>query len=331
MASRRFDEFRLGRVLGVGTVGTIYEAFDSVNSTKVALKCLLATVSSDPIIQARFAREMQILEKLSHPNIVRYYGGGKHQGQLFYAMELLNGGSLKDSLVRGGVFSWLEVATCGVQICSALQYAHNHGIIHRDLKPSNLLFDRDGSLKLVDFGTARDTHEADITSKQLTVGSHVYISPEQITGKDSLTGKTDLYSLGVVMFELLTGRPPFVGNNFAQLFQQHLSAAPPTILELAPQTPPELERIVLQLLAKEAVDRPFNARAVQGVLLGLLNRELHEEPNREDVPASAAVEVGLQTLQLRLQSTTRDVSWVTLAGLGIALAAFVSAAWYLAR
>ena len=102
MVKRSFDEFELGRVLGVGTVGTIHEAYDTVNDVHVALKCLLPTVSSDQLIQARFAREMAILEKLSHANIVKYYGGGKHEAQLFFAMELLTGGSLKDALVRGG-------------------------------------------------------------------------------------------------------------------------------------------------------------------------------------------------------------------------------------
>ena len=328
MARRSFDKFRLGCVLGVGTVGTIYEAYDRVNSVTVALKCLLETVSSDQLVQARFAREMVILEKLSHPNIVKYYGGGKHGGQLFYAMELLNGGSLKDGLTRSGVFSWIEVATCGIQICSALQYAHNHGIIHRDLKPSNLLFDTDACLKLDDFGIARDTHEADITSKGLTVGSYAYMSPEQITGKDSVTGHTDLYSLGAVMFELLTGRPPFVGDNFAQLFRQHLSTSPPPILDLAPDTPPELERLVLGLLAKRPEDRPFNARAVQGVLMGLLNQKLSRESATDDVSASHAIDVGRQALLRRLQTPRRQVSCATLAGLGIALTAFVGAAWY---
>ena len=332
MTNRDFDDFELGRVLGVGTVGTIYEAYDKANSVPVALKCLLATVSSDQIIQARFAREMIILEKLFHPNIVKYFSGGKHGGQLFYAMELLDGGSLKEALSRTGAFSWIEVATCGIQICSALQHAHNHGIIHRDLKPSNLLFDQDGCLKLVDFGIARDTHEADITSKGLTVGSHTYISPEQITGKNVITGHTDLYSLGVVLFELLTGRPPFEGENFAQLFQQHLTTPPPTIVDLAPRTPVELERLVLQLLAKVPEDRPFNARAVQGELLALINPQIQgdvsADVSADDVSATEAMDYGRQALKRRLEVSTRDVSWATLAGIGIALAAFVGAAWY---
>lgn len=328
MPRRSLDEFELGKVLGVGTVGTIYEAEDKRNGLKVALKILLPTVSRDELIQARFVREMVILEKLSHRHIVKYFGGGRSGEQLFFAMELLTGGSLKEELSRGGPFSWIEAATCGAQICSALQYAHNHGIIHRDLKPSNLLFDQEGHLKLVDFGIARDTHEADITAKGLTVGSYAYMSPEQITAEDSITGQTDLYSLGSLMFELLTGGPPFAGDNFAQLFQQHLTKPPPPISDRAPNTPPELERVVLQLLAKKPQDRPFNARAVQGELLRLLHEELGGESSSDDVPAARAMDLGRQALARRLQSSPHDVSWLTLGGIAAAVCAVVWAAWY---
>lgn len=328
MPRRNFEEFELGHVLGVGTVGTIYEAFDTVNSSRVALKCLSTAVSRDALIEARFAREMVILDKLSHPNIVKYYGGGKHDEQLFFAMELLTGGSLKQAIERSGSFTWLEVATCGVQICSALQYAHNHGIIHRDLKPSNLLFDDTGTLKLVDFGIARDTHEADLTSSGLTVGSQLYMSPEQISGSENITGKTDLYSLGVVMYELMTGRPPFRGENFAQLFQQHLTKPPQPPSQLAPQVPPALDRMIMQLLAKAPDDRPFNARAIQGELLELMNQQVLGESSGADVSASDVVTLGRKALVERLQVPDHNVSWTLLGAIGIGLATFVGAAWY---
>ena len=327
-AKRHLDEFNLGLVIGAGTAGTIYKAVDEKNDEQVAVKILLPTVSSEEIVQTRFAREMVILEKLSHPNIVRYYGGGKSDNQLFFAMELLTAGSLKDELVRGGAFSWVEAVTCGAQICSALQHAHNHGIIHRDLKPSNLLFDNEGHLKLVDFGIARDTHEADITNKGLTVGSHSYMSPEQITGEETITGQTDLYSFGILMYEMLTGQPPFQGDNFAQLFQQHLNASPQPLRELAPGTPAELEQLVEQLLAKRPEDRPFNARAVQGTLLRLLDDQFHGEVNIKDVPASAAMDLGRRALKRRLEMRPRDVSWMLLGGLTAGVCVLAWAAWY---
>ncbi len=327
MAKRRIEEFELGRVLGVGTAGTIYEAWDKTNESKVAVKILLATVSADKIVAARFEREMVILEKLSHPNIVKYHGGGRSDGQLFFAIELLSGGTLKDELSRGGAFNWVEAATCGAQICSALHHAHNHGIIHRDLKPSNLMFDNDGNLKLLDFGIARDTHEADITSKGLTVGSYAYMSPEQITGEGTITGQADLYSFGAVFYEILTARPPFAGDNFAQLFQQHLTKTPEPIRHIAPKCPESLEKIVTQCLAKSPEERPFNARAVQGELLGLLDQEFKVDTSG-DVPAAKAIDLGRAVLVRRLRDRSREVSWVALGGIGVAACLLVWAAWF---
>ena len=133
MRIRRIEEFELGDTLGVGTVGTIYRAHDRVNDCEVAVKLLLPAVSGDELIKARFGREMIILEQLSHPNIVQCYGGGRVDNQLFYAMELVEGGTLKEVLQQTGRLTWREAATCAIQICSALQHAHNHGIIHRDL------------------------------------------------------------------------------------------------------------------------------------------------------------------------------------------------------
>ncbi|MCA9121283.1 MAG: serine/threonine protein kinase [Planctomycetaceae bacterium] len=327
MARRRLEEFELGRVLGVGTAGTIYEAFDKVVGAKVALKILLPTVSADKIVLARFEREMVILEKLSHPNIVRYHGGGRSGEQLFFAIELLNGGTLKDELARGGAFTWVEAATCGAQICSALQHAHNHGIIHRDLKPSNLMFDDDGNLKLLDFGIARDTHEADITSKGLTVGSYAYMSPEQITGDSTITGQADLYSFGAVLYEMLTNRPPFAGDNFAQIFKQHLTQQPVPIRHFAPRCPEAMERITLQCLSKKPEQRPFNARTVQGTLLSLLDEELKSDTS-QDVAAAKAIDLGRAVLVQRLRDRSREVSWVALGGVGLAACVFAWAAWY---
>ena len=138
MAKIRFEEFEDIEQIGNGTVGTVYRAVRKPTGQTVALKLLLPAASHDKQISARFEREMVILERLNHPNIVNYYGGGIHDGQLFYAMELVEGGSLRDVLTRNGNITWDEAVECGWQVCSALQHAHNHGVIHRDLKPANL-------------------------------------------------------------------------------------------------------------------------------------------------------------------------------------------------
>ena len=220
-----FDAIELGRPLGVGTVGEVYAGKLKSGGQEVAVKILLHGVSQDALVRARFEREMLILEKLNHPNIIRYFGGGDHAGRLFYAMEMVSGGTVKDLLERFQRLSWREVASIARQVCSALQHAHNHGIIHRDLKPGNLFLDHEGHIKLGDFGIARDTHSADLTHQGLTVGTHAYMSPEQIVGAENISGKADLYSLGCVLFELLTGQKPFTGTNFADNFDKTFAMA----------------------------------------------------------------------------------------------------------
>ena len=217
------------------------------------------------------------MERLNHPHIVRHYGGGVMDGQYFYAMQLLDNGTLKDMLAQRGRLPWPQVAAFADQIASALQHAHNHGIIHRDLKPSNLFFTGEGDIVLGDFGIARDTHGADITADRITVGTYAYMSPEQICADHNITGSADLYSLGCVMYEMLTGDPPFVGANFAQIWDQHLHSEPNGIRAQGIDCPEWLEELVMQLLAKDPHRRPFNARAVQGILREHLQDEFGAE------------------------------------------------------
>jgi eukaryotic-like serine/threonine-protein kinase len=200
--------FRLGAPLGVGTVGTVYRAESDDLDTPAAVKILHPNIAHDEQIVDRFQREIVIMERLNHPHIVRHYGGGLIDGQYFYAMQLLDHGSLKDRLRQHGPLSWPQAAAYAAQIASALQHAHNHGIIHRDLKPSNLFFAGDGRLVLGDFGIAHDIHDTDITADGITVGTYAYMSPEQICADREITGKADLYSLGCVLYEMLSGKPP---------------------------------------------------------------------------------------------------------------------------
>ncbi len=268
MFSAQIDDYEVGEVVGVGTVGTIYSAIDRRSGERVAIKKLHPVVCQDPLIRARFQREVTILERLHHPNIVRSFGGGNDNGQLFYVMEFVDGGTVKNLLQTKGAFRWPIVVEIARQVCSALQFAHNHGVIHRDLKPGNLFLTREAEVKLGDFGIARDLRGTDITSSGMTVGTHAYMAPEQITG-EAVSGKADLYSLGCCLFEMLVGRTPFQGDNFAQLFEQHFRAEPPRVRNFVPDCPPELDAIIFKLLAKNPEDRPFNARQVQAIMLQL--------------------------------------------------------------
>lgn len=326
MQTPKLTDYDLGEVLGVGTVGTIFAGRHRRTSDLVAIKKLHPAVSQDKNIRARFEREMLILSRLRHPNIIAYQGGGEHEGQLFYVMELVGGGTVKDLLARQRVFRWPVVVELARQICSALQHAHNHGVVHRDLKPGNLFLTRDGELRLGDFGIARDLHSSELTSSGMTVGTHAYMSPEQITGDQSISGKADLYALGCCLYEMLTGQKVFAGDNFAQLFEQHLRSDPNRVGSMIDDCPKELDEIVFQLLAKKPEDRPFNARSVQAVMLKLSETynleqsgmDLTSEDTSGDVAAETVTTRSRQLLidQINSESVTHraaDISWQRLA------------------
>lgn len=312
-----FEALKLGPVIGVGTVGLVHSAELSGIDGGVAVKILRREICDDPMIRARFRREMNILEMLKHPHIIGYYGGGEHDGQLFYAMELLGGGNIRDLIDRYGALSWQEVASVGRQICSALQCAHNHGIVHRDLKPGNLFLDFNATVKLGDFGIARDTNARDIGSQGQTVGTHAYMAPEQITGDAKLNEKADLYSLGCVLFELLTGTRPFPGE-YAVLLEQHLHKTPPRVSELVADCPRAFTDLVAQLLEKSPDARPFNARAVQGVLNEIVGAAY------PDSDSDAMLDVAQQTIAGKLRPEPRpQISWRTFALILLLLAAMI--------
>ena len=172
---------------------------------------------------ARFEREVAILKQLNHPNIVRFNGSGRSAGTPFYTMEYIEGESLDHVMARRGRMTWEEVVELGQQSCAALQHAHEQGIIHRDLKPSNIMVLPDGTLKLTDFGIAKDTDVTALTAANCTVGTAAYMSPEQCRGERDLTHKSDLYSLGVMFYELLTGRKPFMAETAMEMFMQHVN------------------------------------------------------------------------------------------------------------
>lgn len=316
MPSNQLTDYELGDILGVGTVGTIYLATEKRTGRTVALKKLHPRVSQNQLIRARFKREMTILERLRHPNIIEYLGGGSDdEGQsLFYVMEVVHGGTVADLLNSSGPLHWPAVVEVSRQVCSALQCAHNHGIVHRDLKPSNLFLTRDGLVKLGDFGIARDLTTGDLTAHGITVGTHAYMAPEQITGDQSVSGKADLYALGCCMFEMLTARKVFLGDNYAQLFDQHLKDRPPSVREFA-DCPESIEKVIFDLLEKVADDRPFNARQVQAAMLEAA-REFSPEAKAQD-PKEHEFHAGREELVARIsqrvEPQTREISATRLA------------------
>lgn len=332
-------DWALGEVLGVGTVGTVYRVVNTQTGQAAALKILLPQVSSDELISDRFTREIEILERLSHPNVIGFYASGKHDGRWYYVMEVVDGGTLKKLLARKGALAWQDAVEIGWQVCSALQHLHNNGIIHRDLKPANLFFTKEGKVKLGDFGIALDTASAELTATGLTVGTYMYMSPEQIRGERTISPKTDLYALGCLLYEMLTGRPPFQGENFARIFDQHLKSTALPVTTFSPTCPEELSGLVGQLLSKSPDKRPFNARAVQGQLAEILMRwdEQQESTAAEERKAKRrspdiwAIERRQPILANLLRDEVPDprsgTSWKTLALLVLLAVGLAAAGW----
>jgi serine/threonine-protein kinase len=263
---RKFGPFQIEHQLGVGGMGVVYRATYLKTGQTVALKVLAPVLSEDEGVQKRFSREMEILKRLDHKNVVKYYGGGTVGTQHFYAMELLEGGTVEELLKKKGRLSWEQTIEVGKSIARALEHAHYYGIVHRDLKPANLFLTKEGRIKLGDFGIARDTERTALTAAGKTVGTYAYMAPEQITGDPPVSRKTDLYSLGCVLFELLTGRPPFQAENAAQMLMQHMEMKPPRVSSLCADCPVWLETIIQKLLEKEPDDRFFDALAVHNAL-----------------------------------------------------------------
>ena len=252
--------FELIEKIGEGGMGMVYRARYVVNNKQFAVKLLPSDVTDVTTLE-RFQRELDILKKLKHPHIVRCFGGECKNKRQFYAMELVEGGTLEQLLAKRGKLAWELVVEYGLQMCEALDYSHKHGIVHRDVKPGNFLLTSSGRLKLSDFGLASVVAARRITAEGRTMGTYHYMAPEQIRGKE-ITPRTDLYSLGCVFFELLTGRPPFTGETPAEILHQHIKTPPPRLAQFAPDCPAGLEQLVNDLLQKSPEARPASAEAV---------------------------------------------------------------------
>ncbi len=222
--------FRIESVLGSGAMGVVYRATNEKNGRVAAVKVLsteFAPQGGKSKLRDRFEREAKILEQFRHPGIVHFLAVGRFRGTSYLAMEYVEGKTLEQVIQERDALPWREVVELGVQICDALHYAHERGIVHRDLKPSNLMVTADGKVKLTDFGIAKDLDATALTATGRTLGTAAYMAPEQIRGTPAISHKTDLYALGIVLYQLLTGKMPFEGNTPIVLMHCHLNEPPP--------------------------------------------------------------------------------------------------------
>ncbi len=258
MKIERLGPYRIVGELGRGGMGVVFEAVNVETDEPAAVKLLSATLADDEAFRERFEAEIETLRKLKHPRIVRLFGFGQQDGDLFYGMELVHGESLEEELRRGRRFSWREVTRIAIEVCQALRHAHDRGIIHRDLKPGNLLLDPQGHVKLSDFGIARLFGNTGMTGAGSVLGTAEYMSPEQAAG-EPVGPRGDLYSLGAVLYVLLTRRPLFKTDRLAEMLEKHRTETPDRVRQHEADVPAALDDIIAQLLAKDPQQRVANA------------------------------------------------------------------------
>ncbi len=272
MIGQKLGSFRIEEKIGSGAMGVVYRAVHETTGRPAAIKVLVAEVAQRGNASKRFRREADILQQFRHPNIVRFFAVGRSQGTSYFAMEYVRGRTLDDLLTERGTLPWKEAAAVGLQLCEALQYTHERGVFHRDLKPSNLMIAEDGTVKLTDFGIAKDEDATALTATGRTLGTAAYMAPEQIRGTPETSHKTDLYSLGCMLYQLLVGEAPFQGSSHIILMHAHLSQKAPRAGEKVEELPRAFDALVTQLMEKDPTDRPWDAAAVGLVLSDLLQR-----------------------------------------------------------
>ncbi|MFD4502335.1 serine/threonine-protein kinase [Streptomyces sp. NPDC058457] len=248
--------YRLKTAIGRGAMGEVWRAYDEMLGRPVAVKLLIAQ-NSDPTAAARFRLEAQTAGRLQHPHVVGVVDFGEQEGRLFLVMELVEGDSLHRVLAQAGSLPAEEVARIAAQAAAGLADAHEQGIVHRDIKPGNLLLDAVGSVKIGDFGIARfmDDPGGALTATGQIVGTSLYIAPERALGKPA-GPPSDVYSLGCVLYQLLTGRTPFNADSPIAVLHHHLDTPPVPPRQLGVALPPAFENYLLGLLAKRPEDRP---------------------------------------------------------------------------
>lgn len=261
--------YRLGDVIGRSLMSEVRRGEDLRLNRTVAIKLLRD--DGDPRSAARFEREAQILASLHHPNIVVVFDTGVDDEDRFIVMEFIEGPTLRELLDNDGPLSLERASDITSKLASALGLAHDRGIVHRDIKPSNVMLPHDGGVKLVDMGIARLLSQEALTLTLTVLGTARYLSPENARG-DRLDGRSDVYSLGCVLFEMLTGRTPFEGSPVALSFA-HVNTPPPRVRSINPGVPAAIDELVASMLEKDPAHRPQTGEAVQGVLVSAMRHE----------------------------------------------------------
>lgn len=317
------DRYQVGDTLGFGGMSEVHRGRDLRLGRDVAIKVLRADLARDPSFQARFRREAQNAASLNHPAIVAVYDTGETQGENstvpYIVMEYVDGDTLRDILKQEGPLPPRRAMEIVADICAALDFSHRHGIVHRDIKPANVMLNRAGAVKVMDFGIARSVADgqATMTATQAVIGTAQYLSPEQARG-EAVDARSDVYSTGCVLYELLCGEPPFTGDSPVAIAYQHVREAPRPPSETKPGLPKEMDSIVLKALNKNPLNRYQTAAEMRSDLVRALSGQavqatpLMSDDERTELMRAAPALVGSASPMLLAppnRGTVVDEDW----------------------
>lgn len=271
------DRYEIIKPIGEGGMANVYLAYDVILNRNVAIKVLRGDLANDEKFVRRFQREALQASSLSHPNIVEMYDVGEDKGVYYIVMEYVDGKTLKQLIKKRGALTISECIDIMLQLTDGVEHAHEGYIIHRDLKPQNIMIQENGEIKITDFGIAMALNNTQLTQTNSVMGSVHYLPPEQASGKGS-TVKSDIYSMGILFFELLTGNLPFRGDNAVEIALKQIRDDIPSVRAINPSIPQSIENIVLKATAKNPKNRYASAKEMHDDLLTALNEERKDEP-----------------------------------------------------
>ncbi len=282
---QRVGDYEIVSMLGVGGMGRVYRVRNVISDRTEAMKVLLPDLVAEPDLAGRFISEIRMLASFDHPNIAQLHTAFQVDNQLVMMMEFVEGSTL-EQIAKQGPIPQSEVIKYVQQVLAALSYAHGRGVIHRDIKPANIMVTSQGNVKLMDFGIAKSRTEQDLTRPGTTMGSLYYMSPEQVRG-GTVDARSDIYSVGVMMYELLAGRRPFVADSAYEILNQQCNVIPQPPLEVNAQLPPPLSDIIVCAMAKDPANRFQNAQALSNALRQVV--AMQNDPTKSEEAAFAPV------------------------------------------